>query len=73
MHNKQRQSQTSRNKKPPVTLQELGIEVRGGYIGEHVAVSRAFGNVHLLTGQKVQGFSASPKCTKLTLTRTLTS
>ncbi|CAE7545415.1 PP2C27 [Symbiodinium natans] len=42
-------------------LRQLGVKVEGGYVEEHVAVSRAFGNVCFDTGSKVKGISNEPE------------
>ena len=47
------------------TLQKLGVEVRGGYVGDHVAVSRAFGNVTYQSGEKVKGIINEPDVYKI--------
>ena len=42
-------------------LRQLGVDVRGGYVGEHIAVSRAFGNVCFATGKKLAGAFHEPE------------
>ena len=46
-------------------LRQLGVEVHGGYVGEHVAVSRAFGNVCFATGKKLGGLVHMPEVHQL--------
>ena len=48
-------------------LQKLGVEVRGGYVGDHVAVSRAFGNFTYQSGEKVRGIINEPDVYKVVL------
>ena len=42
-------------------LRQLGVDVRGGYVGEHIAISRAFGNVCFATGKKLAGVLHEPE------------
>ena len=42
-------------------LQQLGVAVSGGYVGDHVAVSRALGNFQVKTRKKVEGISSDPE------------
>ncbi|CAE6972700.1 unnamed protein product [Symbiodinium natans] len=42
-------------------LQQSGVSVQAGYVDEHVAVSRALGNVRFRTGSKVNGIINEPE------------
>ena len=45
-------------------LEQLRVAVCGGYVGDHVAVSRALGalsNFHFRTGKKVDGILSDPE------------
>ena len=46
-------------------LRMLGVQVNGGYVGDHVAVSRALGNVEYDSGQKVVGIISEPEVFKI--------
>ena len=46
-------------------LRKLGVPVKGGYVGDHVAVSRAFGNVEYDSGKKVEGIISEPDIFKI--------
>ena len=46
-------------------LRALGVHVNGGYVGDHVAVSRAFGNVGYDSGEKVAGIISEPDVFKI--------
>ena len=46
-------------------LQKLGVQVHGGYVGDHVAVSRAFGNIVYEDGKKVKGIISDPEVFKV--------
>ena len=50
----------SKNEAEAERLRKLGVQVQGGYVGEHVAVSRAFGNVDYERGSKVAGIVSDP-------------
>ena len=49
-----------KNRTEAERLQALGVQVCGGYVGNHVAVSRAFGNVGYDSGKKVDGIIHDP-------------
>ncbi|CAE7482639.1 unnamed protein product [Symbiodinium natans] len=42
-------------------LKQSGVSVEAGYVDEHVAVSRALGNVRFCTGNKVNGIMNEPE------------
>ena len=46
-------------------LRTLGVQVNGGYVGDHVAVSRALGNIHYENGKKVEGIISEPDMFKI--------
>ena len=46
-------------------LRQLGVEVHGGYVGDHVAVSRAFRNVCYAAGMKWAGLRHEPEVHRL--------
>ena len=50
-----------KNRAEALRLQEHGVQVSGGYVGDHVAVSRAFGNICLKSGRKVGGLLCEPQ------------
>ena len=50
-----------KNEKEASRLKQAGVDVSGGYVGNHVAVSRAWGNVHYSTKQKVTGILCEPE------------
>ena len=46
-------------------LRTLGVQVNGGYVEDHVAVSRALGNIHYESGKKVEGVISEPDVFKI--------
>ena len=46
-------------------LRTLGVQVNGGFVGDHVAVSRALGNIHYENGKKVEGIICEPDVFKI--------
>ena len=46
-------------------LRTLGVHVNGGYVGDHVAVSRALGNIHYESGKKAEGIISEPDVFKI--------
>ena len=50
-----------KNRAEALRLQEHGVQVSGGYAGDHVAVSRAFGNICLKSRRKVEGLLCEPQ------------
>ena len=46
-------------------LRTLVVQVNGGYVGDHVAVSRALGNIHYDSGKKVEGIISEPDVFKI--------
>ena len=52
-------------------LRQSGVHVQGGYVEEHVAVSRAFGNVRYSTGTKVNGILNEPEVFRVDIDGTI--
>ena len=46
-------------------LRQLGVDVHGGYVGEHIAVFRAFGNICFASGKKLAGLLHVPEVQQL--------
>ena len=46
-------------------LRTLGVQLNGGYVGDHVAVSRAFDNVEYDSSKKVEGIISEPDVFKI--------
>ena len=46
-------------------LRTLGVQVNGGYVGDHVAISCALGNIDYDSGKQVEGIICEPDVFKI--------